>query len=367
MDIMYVNRDITNGYVADCLTNGTTDLKANGVHVKEGHHTSGMENVPCVNGSVKVIPERVLVTGGAGYLGSMLVPQLLHQGYEVVVYDKFLWGVGPLLPHVGNPHLKIIHGDVLDKKHLANQMSDCDIVIHLAAIVGYPACEAFQQLAEDVNIQGTKNVVDNLLPGQQLIYASTGSCYGAVENGLCTEETPINPLTLYGRTKAEGEKMVLAAGGTALRLATVFGISPRLRLDLLVNDLTYKALTLKHFDLYQGGFRRTFLHVKDAALAFVFAVTNYDRMAGEAFNIGDENMNFSKSGIASLIQEAVPECRITESNNGEDKDKRDYQVSYRKIKELGYSSSVTVEEGIEELLKILPFLTPEEATKARNI
>ena len=367
MHAVYVNGNETNGYVADHSENGIVDLKAKGFHVKNGHHTTSRDEVSCPNGVKCVIPERVLVTGGAGYLGSSLVPVLLQHGYDVIVYDKFLWGVSPLLAHAGNLHLEIVHGDILDKKHLANQMSDCDIIIHLAAIVGYPACEKFKELAEEVNIQGTKNVVDNLLPGQQLIYASTGSCYGAVENGLCSEETPINPLTLYGRTKAEGEKVVLEAGGVALRLATVFGISPRLRLDLLVNDLTHKALTVKHFDLYQGGFRRTFLHVKDAALAFFFAMKNFEKMEGQAFNVGDENMNFSKSDVAQFIQEAVSECRISESNNGEDKDKRDYQVSYRKIKQLGYSATITVQEGIQELLKILPHITPEDAKKARNI
>jgi len=370
MDTIYVNGHETNGCVADHSENGIAHLKANGFHATNGYHTTIKDGVHSSNGTTRVtrvIPERVLVTGGAGYLGSTLVPMLLQQGYIVVVYDKFLWGVGSLLAHAGNPHLKVIRGDILDKKHLANQMSDCDIIIHLAAIVGYPACESFKELAEAVNLQGTQNVVDNLLPGQQLIYASTGSCYGAVENGLCSEETPINPLTLYGRTKAEGEKLVLEAGGVALRLATVFGISPRLRLDLLVNDLTYKALTVKHFDLYQGGFHRTFLHVKDAAYAFLFAVENFEKMEGEAFNVGDETMNFSKSDVAQFIQEAVPECRITESCNGEDKDKRDYQVSYKKIKSLGYSSTITVQEGIQELLKILPHVTPEEAKKARNI
>ena len=294
---------------------------------------------------------KVLVTGGAGYIGSLLVPKLLERGYDVKLYDIFSWGFRPILHFANHSKLEIITGDIRDKQNLKSAVKDCDLVIHLAAIVGYPACAADPARAISTNVEGTKNITDNLSKNQGLIFASTGSTYGKVE-GVCTEDTPIAPLTLYGSTKSEGEKLALDAGGVGLRFATVFGISPRLRLDLLINDFVFQAIHSRQIVLYEGHFRRTFLHVYDAAYSCVFSIDNYDKMKGEAFNVGDDNMNYSKREVAVAIQKYI-DYYLHEANIGQDLDKRDYEVSYENISKLGFRSSINLHQGIQELIKVL--------------
>ncbi|KAH9370557.1 hypothetical protein HPB48_002512 [Haemaphysalis longicornis] len=266
----------------------------------------------------------VLVTGGAGYLGSCLVPLLLDRGWKVTVFDTFSWGLTPLLPVA--PRLRLIRGDVRDAAALRDALRGVDAVVHLAALVGYPACSRKPLLAEDVNVGGTKTLVAQLSPGQRLVFASTGSCYGAIGPAPCTEQTPLSPLSVYGRTKAEAEAVVLASGGVALRLATVFGVAPRLRLDLLLNDFTRRALEDGALDVYEPGFWRSMLHLV------------CDR-TGSELHLGAQ---------------------------GYDEDRRNYRVSHDRIRNLGFKASISLEEGLDELLRILPLLAPHELEQATN-
>lgn len=297
---------------------------------------------------------RILVTGGAGYIGSLLCPLLLDAGHDVILFDSLMFGVQPILHFITHPRLEVVHGDVRDAPAVAAAVKRADAVMHLAAIVGYPACAADPTTAETTNVGGTKTIVDAIAPSQMLIYASTGSTYGQCET-IATEETPINPLTLYGRTKRDAERLVLDAGGVALRFATVFGLSPRLRLDLLVNDFCYQAYHNKQIILFEGHHRRTFLHARDAAAVYPFTLEHYDRMRGDVFNVGASDMNFTKLEVARAIREQQP-FYLHEADVGEDLDKRNYEVSYSKINALGYHATIRLDEGIRELLRVIPFI-----------
>jgi len=275
---------------------------------------------------------------------------LLKRDHRVVLFDALDWGMKPILHFATHPNVTIVRGDIRDREAVTPLVREAEVVMHLAAIVGYPACAADPVRARSVNVDGTRNVVESL-DGQKLIFASTGSTYGKVD-GICTEETAIAPLTLYGSTKWESEKVVTATESVALRFATVFGISPRLRLDLLVNDFVHQALHNKQIILYEGQFRRTFLHVADAARSYLFALDHYDRLAGQPVNVGDESMNYTKRDIATLIGEYV-DYYLHEADVGEDQDKRNYEVSYEKIRNLGFETTITLRQGIEELIKVL--------------
>ncbi len=300
--------------------------------------------------------ERVLLTGGAGYVGSLLAPMLLEQGCEVTILDNFLYGAQPVLGFCRHPNLSLLKGDIRDEALIRRTVPKHDWILHLAAIVGYPACAADPYRATTTNEVGTRNIVQAMSKGQRLIFASTGSTYGKV-NGVATEETPIEPLTLYGRTKRNGEVLIRDAGieHVSLRFATVFGSSPRLRLDLLINDFVYQALHNKQIVLFEGHFRRTFLHSHDAAAVYPFTMQNFERMNRQVFNVGDESMNYTKKQVAQMISRHV-RYYLHEADVGTDPDQRDYEVDYSKLRGVGFRARIGLEEGLQELIKVLSVL-----------
>lgn len=294
---------------------------------------------------------KILITGGAGYIGTSLIPMLLSRGDDVTVFDSLLFGGNALIPFFRFNNFHFIKGDVRDKAALAEAVAGKDIIIHLAAIVGFPACRENPSLAYSTNVEGAQNLVDVVSPSQFVLVGSTGSNYGALEDAMCTEETPLNPLSIYGKTKTEAERIIMEKGdATAYRFATAFGISPRLRLDLLVNDLTYQAVKQKYLVVYEAHFMRTFIHVHDIARSFVFAIDHMREMKGEVYNMGNESMNASKKDICDMIEQKTG-AYVHYAGVGEDADKRNYTVSYKKVRDVGFETTVTIEDGIDELIR----------------
>ncbi len=294
---------------------------------------------------------KLLVTGGAGYVGSVLIPRLLNAGHHVRVLDNLMYGGASLLPHFSDPKFEFLKGNILDEARVRQATRGVDAIIHLAAIVGYPACKKNEQLAYDVNYIGTKIVEKNRDRNQLLIYASTGSNYGAVVGQVCTEETALNPLTIYGTTKTQAERHLLNSPNTiCYRYATAFGVSPRMRLDLLINDFVYQAVKVRNLIVYERTFKRTFIHVIDMARSFIFALENADRMIGQVYNVGSEQMNYSKEQIAELVRRKV-DFYLHYADVGKDEDQRNYEVSYAKINALGFYTTISVEDGVDELIR----------------
>ena len=300
---------------------------------------------------------KVLVTGGAGYVGIPLSHLLLEAGHEVVVYDNLVWGVDGVLPLFRSPRFTLVEGDVLDAGKLRKAITGADAVIHLAAIVGQPACDKAAAAAYQVNTQGTKNVVDALSPRQIYLFASTGSVYGRIGN-ICTEDTPLNPQSLYGTTKAEAEKISLNAGGVAYRFPTAFGFAPRLRLDLLPNDFLYQAMWHGFILLYQPGARRTFMHVNDIGRSYLFGLERFEALRGKVYNVGNESLNLTKKELAEIVNEITP-FRLYIVEGKEDADQRDYFVDYSRIRGLGFTLTVGIREGLVELERAIRFIRPQ--------
>lgn len=297
--------------------------------------------------------EKVLVTGGAGYIGSLLVPTLLDKGYKVSVIDNLFFNQTSLLSLAHNANFEFILGDVLNKDLLANEVKKADIIIPLAALVGAPLCKRSPKLARLVNFEQIKNLADMASVSQMFIFPNTNSGYGIGEkDAMCDENSPLNPISEYGKDKVEAEQYLLNKGNAVtFRLATVFGISPRMRLDLLVNDFTYRAYKDRFLVLFEEHFRRNYIHVRDVVKGFLHAIKNYDKMKGEAYNMGLSSANLTKRQLVEKIKEYVPELYIHSAQIGEDPDKRDYLVSNTKLEATGWSADNSLDSGILELLR----------------
>jgi len=294
--------------------------------------------------------KKVLITGGAGYLGSVLTELLLSKGYKVTVLDNLMYKQTSVAPFTYHQNFRFILGDVRDEYTLNPLVTSHDIIIPLAAIVGMPACIAQPQATIDINYKQVQNIVDWSVKDQMILIPNTNSQYGS-STEIITEESPFNPLSLYAETKCDAEKPVRDSGnGIAMRLATVFGMSYRMRTDLLVNDFVYKAMTDGTLVLFESHFVRNYIHVRDIANTFLFMIENYDECNNNAFNVGLTEANCTKLELAQTIQKYIPDLVIVENNFKQDFDQRNYMVSNAKLESKGWKPEFSLEAGIQELI-----------------
>jgi nucleoside-diphosphate-sugar epimerase len=299
----------------------------------------------------------VLITGGAGYLGSVLTEVLINKGYKVTVLDNLIYKQTSVAPFVYNPNFNFVLGDVTDNAVLRPLVESHDVIIPLAAIVGMPACKAQPELTVKVNYLQVKNITEWINKNQMVLIPNTNSQYGS-STEIITEESPFKPLSLYAETKCDAEKVVLESGnGIALRLATVFGMSYRMRMDLLVNDFVYKALTDGYLVLFESHFIRNYIHIRDIANTFLFMIENYEKCNNNAFNVGLTSANCTKLELAETIQKYIPDLVIVQNNFKQDFDQRNYIVSNAKLESQGWAPTFTLDNGIQELIKGYQLIT----------
>ncbi len=295
----------------------------------------------------------VLVTGGAGYLGSILCEHLLNGGYRVTVIDSLIYGQNSLFHFCANPAFNFIMGDVRDEETMHPLIKEADVIIPLAAIVGAPACKRDPWRAKSINLEAIQLVNRLRSPQQLVIYPNTNSGYGTKTGATyCTEETPLDPISLYGQTKVQAELELLESPNVVtLRLATVFGTSPRMRLDLLVNHFVYTAITEGYLVIFEKDFKRNYVHIRDVADCMIYCIQNAEKMAGRPYNVGLDEANLSKEELALKVKEYVPNFYIHFAPIGSDPDKRNYIVSNQRLREAGFEAKRTLDDGIKELLK----------------
>ena len=297
--------------------------------------------------------ERALITGGGGYLGCVLVPTLLEAGYRVALLDSFPAGDAALADCCRFDAFEPVRGDVRDERLVRELVRKADIVIPLAALVGAPLCAQNPLDAVAVNRDAVAMLAAMVGRDQKLIFATSNSGYGIGEKDrYCTEESPLRPVSLYGQTKVEAERAILDSGyGISLRLATVFGMSPRMRLDLLVNDFTYRAVTDRAVIVFEGHFKRNYIHIRDVAKTVLHSIANYDRMNNQPYNVGLSAANLSKLELCARIKQQVPHFVYVVAPMGEDPDKRDYVVSNAKLEATGWAPDWSIDRGIAELVR----------------
>jgi len=300
----------------------------------------------------------VLITGGAGYLGSVLAPTLLQEGFGVTVLDNFFFGQNSLMDCCGHDRFRVIRGDVRNERVLKEALASQDIIIPLAALVGAPLCNLDESSAVSTNQTAIESLCRLASLSQMILYPTTNSGYGIGEKGkFCTEETPLRPISLYGTTKVKAEEAVLARGNSlTFRLATVFGASPRMRVDLLVNDFVYRAVHDRAVLIFEGHFKRNYIHIRDVARAFLHAIANFSSMKGKPYNVGLEEANLSKLELCAKIKEHLSQFTYVEAPIGEDPDKRDYIVSNQRILGTGFRTEWELDRGIQELIKAFTIL-----------
>ncbi len=304
--------------------------------------------------------ERVLITGGAGYVGSVLVAEFLRAGHPVTVLDNFLFGQTPLLEWIADERLRVVRGDARDPQLLRAHLAEAEIVIPLACLTGAPLCDRDPFGARSVIIDALDTLIGLLRPEQRMLYPTTNSGYGIGQEGIhCDEQSPLRPVSLYGRLKVDAEQRVLDRGNAiTFRLATAFGVSPRMRLDLLVNDFTWRAVRDRFIVLFEARNKRNFIHVRDIARAFLHGVEHFDAMKDEAYNVGLDDANLDKIELCEVIRGEVSGFVWSEAAVGEDPDKRNYVVSNAKIARTGFKPQVSLQQGIAELVRGYAILDP---------
>jgi nucleoside-diphosphate-sugar epimerase len=300
---------------------------------------------------------KILITGGAGYVGSKTTSELLKKKFNVTIVDNLTFGGDHLLHFTGNKNFHFINCDIRNLNQLKKiDFKKFDFIIHLASIVGYPACRHNPELAKSTNIDGTKNILKLLGKDQKIIFASTGSNYGK-KTEIVDEKSSLKPLSLYAETKVLNEKYVSNHSNFIIyRFATAFGSSPRMRLDLLINDFAFKAVSERYLVVYEKKHQRSFIHVDDMAQSFLFAIINYKKMKNDIYNVGDDKMNFSKEEICKLLQKKIDKLYIHYAEFDKDVDQRNYIVSYKKLNKKGFTTKINISNGIDELIESFKLL-----------